>query len=186
MKSIVHLFQLLSADEAILVSIEDLESLPNCVCIVVLQQMQQGISQGRLAKVVSEKEAERGEQLIGEDKITVKVSAPPWPSASSIPGTLEIQSCRCRRGRPQGSCWAARLLSGSAPSPSSRPAALCERWLRFHPVRQFLREVQVGGNKHVDIFPPYKPYEPSWKGHLQNSFLRRGVKSEEPVLICDA
>ena len=44
MESIVHLFQLLSADEAILVSIEDLESLPNCVCIVVLQQMQQGIS----------------------------------------------------------------------------------------------------------------------------------------------
>ena len=43
MESIVHLFQLLSADEAILVSIEDLESLPNCVCIVVLQQMQ-GIS----------------------------------------------------------------------------------------------------------------------------------------------
>ena len=44
MESIVHLFQLLSADEAVLVSIEDLESLPNCVCIVVLQQMQQGIS----------------------------------------------------------------------------------------------------------------------------------------------
>ena len=43
MENIVHLFQLLSADEAILVSIEDLESLPNCVCIVVLQQMQ-GIS----------------------------------------------------------------------------------------------------------------------------------------------
>merc|ERR1712211_212505 len=32
-----YLFQLLSADEAILVSIEDLESLPNCVCIVVLR-----------------------------------------------------------------------------------------------------------------------------------------------------
>ena len=84
-------------------------------------------------EVVSGKEAESGEVLIGQDKITVKASTPLWPSVSSIQGTRETRWCRFHQGRPRGSCWAARPLSGSAPWPSSRPGALCEKLRRCHP-----------------------------------------------------